>query len=132
MFAWFVRICNTWKNVGIMSLHHLWFDFFNVVKNMIDLKLMYISVVMYLNKMFNVLQAHPCTFLHIPIPKFSKGHVPWIWIFLEHTSKNQSKSWCKNNTTSTVTHLTHLTKFSNIKEIHKYTDVSPLISPSIL
>ncbi len=46
-----------------------------------------VPIVMYLNKMFNVLQTHPHMFVHVPKLKFSIRHIPQNWIFLAHVQK---------------------------------------------
>jgi hypothetical protein len=40
-----------------------------------------VPIVMYLNKMSNVLQTHPHMFVHVPKLKFSIRNIPQNWIF---------------------------------------------------
>ncbi len=51
-------------------------------------------------KLLNIWMFHE----NIPIPfhtsqngNSSSKHIPWTWTSFEHTSKNQSKCLCKNN-----------------------------------
>jgi hypothetical protein len=63
-----------------MSLHHLWLDFLNAIAKMIDLNSC-VSIAPYLDKMPDVLQIPPYTFLHVPNQSLSNMHIPWTWDF---------------------------------------------------
>jgi hypothetical protein len=59
MFVWFVGICGTSEDINSMSVHHMWFDFLNVGREHDRSQ----AIVIYLNKMPNVLQTCSSTFL---------------------------------------------------------------------
>jgi hypothetical protein len=48
-----------------------------------------------------------------------------------HIQKSKVSPCVKANTTSIITHLTHLTKFPNIKGIHKFTPMFHPLSPPL-